>query len=310
MRSVAGQQPALSVVEPMAHPVGLYGIVVVDAADGAIIVGAPTGVVVGSVGTVIVAPKPDVPASEFGPTKVVGGLTPGLLIWNELRGTPARAAPPGVIGVVDVVEAVVVLSHPGVPDPIMEVPASGGAPDVTAPIDVPVVAAAMVPIAVPVDVGVVPVVNPPPSNAEVEPEIGVVGGVMIEHGDPVLTMPEVPVVFVLGMLVPFAVPYAPEPIGLTPGVVISVEPSGSPVGATVSPVIPRGEVASRLGTVVVSICAKAEFQPNSTEIVSASNARRMSHLFFKQTESVRAHDPGRGIARDELPACLSQLAAL
>jgi hypothetical protein len=45
MRSVAGQQPALPVVEPMAHPFGLYGVVV--AADGAIIVGAPTGVVVG-----------------------------------------------------------------------------------------------------------------------------------------------------------------------------------------------------------------------------------------------------------------------
>lgn len=190
-----------------------------------------------------------------------------------------------------------------------EVAVPSGAPDVTAPNDVPVVYVDMVPIAVPVAAGVVPVVNPPPSNTEVvELGSGVVGVVaIIEHGD---VLPVVaPNVFVLGMLVPFAVPKAPEPSGLRPGVVISVEPSGSPVGATVPPVVPRGEVASRLGTVVVSICAKAVFQPNSTGIVSASNARRMSHL-FKKTGSIRAHDLGPGIARDELAARLSQLAAL
>jgi hypothetical protein len=150
-----------------------------------------------------------VPASELGPAKVVGGLTPGLLIWYELRGMPARAAPPAVNGVVDVaVEAVVVLPHGAdVPDPMTEVPTSVGAPDVTAPIDVPVVAAAMVPIEVPVDAGVVPVVNPPPSKTEVvELVSGVVGGDMIEHGDALVTMPEVPVMFVPGMLVPFEVP--------------------------------------------------------------------------------------------------------
>jgi hypothetical protein len=254
-----------------------------------------------------------VPASELGPAKVDGGLTPALLIWYELKGTPVRATPPAVSGVVDVaVEAVVAPPHGAevLPDPISGVSDPVGAPDVTAPIDVPVVLAAMVPIDVPVVAGVVPVVNPPPSKTEVvELASGVVGALMSEHGEPVLTMPEVPAVFVSGMLVPFAVPYAPEPIGLRPGVVISVEPSGSPVGATVPPVIPRGEVASRLGTVVVSICANAVFQPNSTGIVSASNARRMSHL-FKQTGSIRAHDPGRGIARDELAARLSQLAAL
>lgn len=283
--------------------------------DGAIIVGAPTGAVLGSSGTVMAAPKPDVPARELGPARVVGGLTPGLLIWNELRGIPARAAPPAVSGVVDVaVEAVVVLPlpHPDVPDPITEVPTSVGAPAVTAPIDVPVVAAAMVPIEVPVDPGVVPVVSPPPSKTEVvELVSGVVGADVIEHGDALVTMPDMPAVFVLAMLVPFAVPYAPEPIGLTPGVVISVEPSGSPVGATVPPVIPRGEVASRLGTVVVSICANALFQPSNTGIVSASNARRMSHLFvFKQTGSIRAHHPGSVIAKNDAVVRLSQLAAV
>jgi hypothetical protein len=45
MRSVASQQPGLSDVPPIAHPVGLD--IVVAATDGAIIVGAPTGAVLG-----------------------------------------------------------------------------------------------------------------------------------------------------------------------------------------------------------------------------------------------------------------------
>lgn len=128
------------------------------AAGGAIIVGAPTGAMLGSVGDVIVESTDDVPASEFGAVTVVIGLTPALPISYEPSGMPVRAAPPVVSGVVDVAdEAVVVLPHG--PD----VPGTVGVPDVTAPIDVPIVVVVGVPIVVPVVAPIVPVVMPPPS---------------------------------------------------------------------------------------------------------------------------------------------------
>jgi hypothetical protein len=104
------------------------------------------------------------------------------------------------------------------------------------------------------------------------------------------------------------VPNAPESSGLTPGVDSSVEPSGIPVAPTVLVVVPSGDVAPMLG-VVVAICAKAMFQPNSAGIVNASNARRMSHLLM-QAGSVEPHDPGLEVARNDALVRLSQLAAL
>lgn len=244
-------------------PTGAIGAA--GGAIGAIIVGAPTGAMVGWVGVVIVAPSDDVPVSEFGPVTVVMGLTPALPISYEPIGIPVRATPPAVSGAVDVaVEVVVVL--PQVPD----VPGTVGVPDVTAPIDVPIVVVVAVPIDVPAVVE--SVVIPPPSKTEVEPEIGVVGGAIIEHGE------EPPVMLVVPVM-PVLVPNAPESSGLTPGVESSVEPMGIPVGATVPDVVPSGVVAPMLGVVVVAICANALFQPSNTGIVSASNARRMSHLF-------------------------------
>jgi hypothetical protein len=201
---------------------------------GAIIVGAPTGATVGSVGTVIAAPNPDVPVSEFGAVTVVIGATPALPISSEPKGIPVRATPPAVSGAVDVAVAVVVVLPQG-----PEVPGTVGVPDVTAPIDVPIVVAVVVPIEVPTVAPIVPFVTPPPSKTEVEPEIGVVGGAMIAHGD---TVPTNPVV---------EVPNAPESRGLTPPVDSSVEPKGIPVGPTVPVVVPSGEVAPMLGIVVV-----------------------------------------------------------
>jgi hypothetical protein len=247
----------------MMPPTGAIGAA--GGAIGPIIVGAPTGATVGWVGTVIAAPSPDVPVSELGAVTVVIGATPALPISYEPIGIPVRATPPAVSGAVDVaVEAVVVL--PQAPD----VPGTVGVPDVTAPIDVPIVVVVAVPIDVPADVDS-PVI-PPPSKTEVEPEIGVVGGAIIVHGDALPVMLVEPVM-------PVLVPNAPESRGLTPGVESSVEPMGIPVGATVPEVAPSGVVAPMLGMVVVAICANAIFGPSNTGIVSASNARRMSHLF-------------------------------
>jgi hypothetical protein len=207
-----------------------------------------------------------VPVSEFGAVTVVIGATPALPISYEPSGIPVRATPPAVSGAVDVAVAVVVVLPQG-----PEVPGTVGVPAVTAPIDVPIVVVVVVPIDVPAVVPIDPVVIPPPSKTQVEPEIGVVGRAIIEHGD------ELPVM-------PVLVPNAPESRGLTPGVESSVEPMGIPVGATVPVVVPSGEVAPMLSIVVVAICAKAIFEQN-TGIVSASNARRMSHLLQKAGSS-------------------------
>lgn len=179
------------------------------------------------------------PVSEFGAVTVVIGATPALPISNEPKGIPVRATPPVVSGAVDVAVAVVVVLPQG-----PEVPGTVGVPDVTAPIDVPIVVAVVVPIEVPAVVPIDPVVIPPPSKTEVEPETGVVGGAIIEHGD------EPPVMLVVPVM-PVLVPNAPESRGLTPGVESSVEPMGIPVGATVPVVAPSGEVAPMLGIVVV-----------------------------------------------------------
>jgi hypothetical protein len=258
----------------------------VGAAIGAIIVGAPTGAALGWIGTVIAEPSADVPVSEFGPATVAGGATPALPISNDPKGIPVRATPPDVTGVVDVADVVVLVLLQG-----PEVPGTVGVPDVTAPIDVPIVVAVEVPIDVPIVAPMDPFVTPPPSKTEVEPEIGVVGGAMIAHGD---ALP----------VIPAEVPSAPDSSGLTPPVDSSVEPKGIPVGPTVLVVAPSGDVAPMLGVVVVAICANAMFQPNSAGIVTASNARRMSHLLM-QAGSVEPHDPGLEIARNDALVRLS-----
>jgi hypothetical protein len=70
-------------------------------------------------------------------------------------------------------------------------------------------------------------------------------------------------------------------IGLTPGVLSSVAPSGMPVGATGAPgPMPSGEVAPMLGTglAVAPICAKAGRQAKSAANVVTSTGYRMTLL--------------------------------
>jgi hypothetical protein len=76
---------------------------------------------------------------------------------------------------------------------------------------------------------------------------------------------------------------ATEPVttgaGLSPGDAISVEPKGMPVGETVDPVMPSGEVALMLGVglTIPLTCALAALQTTSagrTAATSAALARR------------------------------------
>jgi hypothetical protein len=187
------------------------------------------------------------------------------------NGIPVRAAPPGVVGDVDVgVEdaAMLLEPEPHIPDmpevcSISEVidvpdvaemaddvdsPDDAGIPDEVDIADVAAVAGAPVPIDI-----------PPPSKLAVDPNMDDGAVPMVEH-----------VVLLPGMeIVPVASPGA----GLTPGDAISVEPSGIPVGETDEPVVamPSGEVAARLGVglAIPLSCAMAALQTKSPARIAA-----------------------------------------
>ena len=174
-------------------------------------------------------------------------LTPRLPISVDPNGTPVRAAPPGVVGDVDVgveEETMLLDPEPHIPD----MPEVCSMPEVVDIPDVAAVAGAPVPIAI-----------PPPSKLAVDPNMDDGAVPMVEH-----------VVLLLGMeIVPVASPGA----GLTPGDAISVEPSGIPVGETDEPVVamPSGEVAARLGVglAIPLTCAIAALQTKSPARIAA-----------------------------------------
>ena len=184
-------------------------------------------------------------------------LTPRLPISVEPNGSPVRATPPGVVGVVDVGvddDATLPEPEPHIPDiPAVssvpevvdtpdvlkgfeefEIPDDADDPDIAvlpdiAPLAVPAVAGAPVPTPIPI---------PPPSKLVVDPNI-VDGEVpTVEHAVPLL---------VLGIVI---VPVTPEGAGLSPPEMISVDPSGIPVGPTDVPgPCPSGEVTPSVGVV-------------------------------------------------------------
>jgi hypothetical protein len=177
-------------------------------------------------------------------------LTPRLLISVDPNGSPVRAAPPGVVGDVDVgVEdaAILLEPEPHIPDmpevcsipEVVDIPdVAEIADDVDSPEDVDIPDAAVAGDAVPIAI-------PPPSK--------------LEH-----------VVLLLGIeIVPVASPGA----GLTPGDAISVEPSGMPVGETDEPVavMPSGVVVARLGVglAIPLTCARAALQTKSAARTAA-----------------------------------------
>jgi hypothetical protein len=187
-----------------------------------------------------------------------------------------RAPPPGAVGAVDVGAddaARLLEPEPHIPD-IPDVssvpwdPEATGISDVTdvvgdvAVADVAVVAvvpefAAVAGAAVPGDI-------PPPSKLAVEPNSS--------EGE-VATVGHAVLVVVVGIVI---VPVTPVGSGLTPEELISVEPSGIPVGEPAEPVaMPSGEVAPTMGVGVTvpsncpSTCAMAMFPTKSIGTIIA-----------------------------------------
>jgi hypothetical protein len=217
-------------------------------------------VIVGMVGTTAVGPTKPTLGDTLSVGTAAAELTPRLPISVDPIGIPVRAAPPGVIGDVDVgVEDETMLLEP---EPHMPDMPEVSNPDVaeiaddvesSGEVDIPDVAA--------VAGAAAPVVIPPPSKLAVDPNIDDGAVPMVEHVVPPVGME----------IVPVASPGA----GLTPGDAISVEPSGIPVGETGEPVavMPSGVVVARLGVGLAMplTCAMAALQATSAARIAAIN---------------------------------------
>ena len=182
-------------------------------------------------------------------------LTPRLPISVDPNGIPVRAAPPGVVGDVDVGvddEAILLEPEPHIPDDpdVSSIPEVVDIPD---DVDVP-------DVAVVADV-VAPIVVPPPSKVAVDPNIPDGEAPRVEHVVPLLGIAIVPVEAV--------------GIGLTPGEAISVEPIGIPAAPTGAPgPLPSGEVTPSEGVgVTVPTWANAGLQPNRSEATAIVKKR-------------------------------------
>ncbi len=228
------------------------------------------GETVGTVGSNELGPT--VPTT--GNTPVVGTagaeLTPTLPISIEPNGIPVRAAPPGVVGIVDVDvgvddDAMLLEPEPHIPD-IPDVSSSPedvdipNGTDISDDVDVPgvvvgsVVAAvgripvapdvAMLPVVAAVAGAALPAAAPPPSKLAADPNVPEADSPPVEHAVPLVVM--APLVGIA--IVPVTLPVG---AGLTPAELISVAPIGSPVVPTDPLVpIPSGEVAPSEGTAV------------------------------------------------------------
>jgi hypothetical protein len=193
-------------------------------------------------------------------------LTPRLPISKEANGIPVRAAPPSVVGEVDVGAddaARLLEPEPHIPDipDVSSIPEDAedvGIADVIDVADVDDVDIAVVPEDDAVAGAAVPTAIPPPSKLAVDPNISEGGVAVVEHAVP---LPVVGIVIV---------PVTPVGNGLSPGDVISVAPNGIPVGELVEPVVmPSAEVAPIIGVGVTvpsngsSTCAIARLPTRS-----------------------------------------------
>ena len=229
------------------------------------------GEVVGETVVIVGASGLGPTAPAIGNTPVVGTagaeLIPRLLISIEPNGIPVRAAPPGVVGDIDVDvgvddEAMLLEPEPHIPDipDVSSIPADADIPDGTVicdDVDVPgvvvgsVVAAvgsvpvapdvAMLPVVAAVAGAVVPAAVPPPSKLAVDPNIPDGDIPPVEHVVPLVVI--APLVGIA--IVPVTLPVG---AGLTPRDVIALAPSGIPVPPTDPVPIPSGEVAPSEGT--------------------------------------------------------------
>jgi hypothetical protein len=234
-------------------------------------------------------------ASELGPTLLTVGntlgtgtagveLTPRLPISNDPNGIPVRAPPPGVLGEVDVGAddaARLLEPEPHIPDvpdvsSVPDDPEDIGISDVTDVVgDADVADVAVVPEFAAVAGAAVPIPIPPPSKLAVDPNISEAEVAAVGHAVALV---------VVGMVI---VPVTPVGSGLTPGEVISMAPSGIPVGEPPEPVAtPSGEVAPIIGVGVAvpsncpSTCAIATLPTKSAGSIAATNENRNRTLRF------------------------------
>jgi hypothetical protein len=219
-------------------------------------------------------------------------LTPRLPISKEANGIPVRAAPPSVVGEVDVGAddaARLLEPEPHIPDipDVSSIPEDAedvGIADVIDVDDGDVADVDDVDIAVvPEDDAVagaaVPTAIPPPSKLAVDPNISEGGVAVVEHAVPLL---------VVGIVI---VPVTPVGNGLSPGDVISVAPNGIPVGEPAA--MPSGDVALIVGVGVTvpsncpSTCAIATLQTKSAGMAAAIKENLIGIFRFKATSPRR-----------------------
>jgi hypothetical protein len=264
-----------------------------------VVVGEVVGKRVGIVGTDELAPTLPTMGNTFGTG--TGGVepTPRLLISKDPKGIPVRAPPPGVVGNVDVGlddAAMLLEPEPHIPD-IPAVSSVPGDPEVTGISDVtdvvgnvdvpdiPVVPdIAVAPELAAVAGAAVPTDMPPPSKLAVDPNISEGGVATVGHA--VLLL-------VVGIVI---VPVTPVGTGLTPGDVISVAPSGIPVGEPAA--MPSGEVAPTIGVGVTvpsncpSTCAMAVVLTKSAVRTATTNENLIGILSLKSASPRRTPTMG------------------
>lgn len=243
---------------------------------GAVLVVEGGAEIVGTVGASGVGPTNPTMGETAGVGTAGVALTPRLPISIEPNGIPVRAIPPGAVAVVEVGvddEITLLEPEPHIPDmpAVSSVPEVADTPDVPrmleipGDVDAPDIAVVLVIDGLPAVVAVagdpVPIPIPPPSKLTVDPNIDDGAVPTVEHALPLE---------VLGIAI---VPVTPVGAGLSPCEVISVAPSGMPVGSTNAPgAAPSGEVAVSVGVVTtVPTCATALLAANSAGIIAASN---------------------------------------
>jgi hypothetical protein len=288
----------IPMLEPGLAHAGLLDVVVDEIA----------GASVGITGTAELGPTVPVMGNTLGSGTAGVEPTPRLLISNDPKGIPVRAPPPGVVGDVEVGlddAATLPEPEPHIPD-IPDVSSVPGDPEVIgisdvtviggnvdAPAVVVVVDIAVVPEFAAVAGAAVPTAIPPPSKLAVDPNISDGDVAAVEHAVALV---------VVGIVI---VPVTPVGSGLTPGDVISVLPSGIPVGEPPEPVVmPSGEVAPIVGVGVTvpsncwSTCARAPLQTKSAGRTAATNENLIGILRFATiSPGARLSDIGQTLKR-------------
>jgi hypothetical protein len=281
-----------------------------------VVVGEVVGETVGIVGANELGPTVPTMGNTFGTGTAGVELTPRLPISKDPNGIPVPAAPPGVVGDVEVgvdEEAMLLEPEPHVPDipdvsSVPEDPEDIGISDVTdVPDDVDVPDIAVLPVGAAVAGAAVPAAVPPPSKLVVDPNIP-------DGEDPVVEQ-LVPLLVIAPLVGVAIVPVTPPVgVGLTPSELISVAPSGIPVAPTDAPEpIPSGEVTPSEGVAVSGSCgsstwANAGPAHNKDQAVATIKRCLMKDSPIESVERLRSETIGgrHELRTDRVPDRLPQ----